>query len=96
MMFQVTNLFVYKLIFGAALFVAETMFLFRQKKRSYFPLRLGLSAAVFFGLVAVFPLLRYDAVYSSLMFSVFFINPANSEPRTNGCHVTVQELGEKH
>ena len=72
MMFQVTNLFVYKLIFGAALFVAETMFLFRQKKRSYFPLRLGLSAAVFFGLVAVFPLLRYDAVYSSLMFSVFF------------------------
>ena len=53
MMFQLTNLFLYKLVFTAALLIAEALFLFRQKKRSKFPLRMLLGTAAMFLLKGV-------------------------------------------
>ena len=72
-MFQITNLFLYKLVFTAALLIAEALFLFRQKKRSGFPIRMAAGTAIMFLIVAAFPILSYTAVYSSLMFSLFFL-----------------------
>lgn len=72
-MFQITNLFLYKLVFTAALLIAEALFLFRQKKRPGFPIRMAAGTAIMFLVVAAFPILSYTAVYSSLMFSLFFL-----------------------
>lgn len=67
-----TNLAFYKFLFMAALLAAEALFLHRQKRRARFALRACLCTALLFLLAALFPIVRYDALYNSLMFSVFF------------------------
>lgn len=67
-----TNLSFYKFLFLAALLTAEALFLFRLKKKPHFRLRLVLTTGLNFLLVALFPVLAYDAMFSSLMFAVFF------------------------
>lgn len=72
-MFQITNLFLYKFVFMAALIIAETLFLFHLKKKPLFGLRMCLSILLCFIFVACFPILRYNALYSSIMFTAFFV-----------------------
>ena len=67
-----TSLFAYKLQFMAALLLAEALFLFRLPRRDRFPLRAGAAAAGCFLAALAFPILRYDALYSSVMFLAFF------------------------
>ena len=69
---QLTSLFVYKLQFMAALLIAQGMFLLRLPLRSRFPLRTAAAAAGCFLMALVFPILNYDALYTSVMFLVFF------------------------
>ena len=69
---QLTSLFAYKLQFMAALLLAEALFLFRLPQRDRFHLRAAAAAACCFLAALAFPILRYDALYSSLMFLVFF------------------------
>ena len=69
---QLTSLFAYKLQFMAALLLAESLFLFRLPRRSRFPLRSAAAAAGCLLAALVFPILRYDALYSSVMFLTFF------------------------
>ncbi len=69
---QLTSLFAYKLQFMAALLIAEGLFLFRLPRRGRFVLRAAAAAAGCFLAALAFPILRYDALYSSVMFLVFF------------------------
>lgn len=69
---QLTSLFAYKLQFMAALLIAEGLFLFRLPRRGRFVLRAAAAAAGCFVAALAFPILRYDALYSSVMFLVFF------------------------
>lgn len=72
-MLQVSSLFLYKLIFMAALIIAETLFLFRLKKKEHYVTRFALCTAFSFVFVFFFPILSYNAVYSSFMFFLFFV-----------------------
>lgn len=72
-MMPVTSLFVYKLQFMAALLVAEGLFLFHLRRRGQFPLRVGLAVLACFLLALFFPIVRYNALYASVMFLVFFV-----------------------
>ena len=69
---QFTSLFAYKLQFMAALLISEGLFLLRLPRRSRFPLRAAAAAAGCLLIALAFPILRYDALYSSVMFLVFF------------------------
>lgn len=69
---QLTSLFVYKLQFMAALLIAQGMFLLRLPPRSRFPLRAAAAAAGCFLMALIFPILNYDALYTSVMFLAFF------------------------
>lgn len=72
-MLYMTNLAFYKFLFILALLTAETMFLFQLKHKPDFVLRLTASTVFVLLFVAAFPVLAYNAVYSSLMFTVFFV-----------------------
>lgn len=71
-MLHMSNLTFYKFLFIIALLIAESMFLFRLKRKPHFPLRLAVSTIFMLLFVAGFPVLAYNAIYSSLMFTVFF------------------------
>lgn len=72
-MFKPTYLMVYKYAFVVALILAESLFMFKLPKKPWFALRFALSVVVYFVFTAHFPQLRYDAVYSSLMFGSLFV-----------------------
>lgn len=72
MTMYITSLALYKLIFLTALLVAETLFLCHRRKRPHFLLRFLLCTAGVYLFVAAFPILGYDALSISVMFSVFF------------------------
>ena len=72
-MFQPTYLMVYKYAFSVALMIAESLFLFRLPKKPRFVLRFVLGVAAYFLFATVFPLVNYDALYISFMFSIFFL-----------------------
>lgn len=73
MMFVPTQLFWYKFLFMTELIVAEALFVFRFKRRNLFALRCA-GAVVFCYLVALFfPAHTYGALYSSCMFTTFFV-----------------------
>lgn len=72
-MVPLTSLGLYKLVFAVALLVAEYLFLFRQRKRPYFIRRLLAGSALFLLIVALFPILAYNAIYTSFMFSFFYL-----------------------
>lgn len=69
---MLTSLFVYKLQFMAALLIAEGLFLFRLPRRDRFPLRMAAAVLGCFLAALLFPILSYDALYSSVMFLAFF------------------------
>ena len=69
---MLTSLFVYKLQFMAALLIAEGLFLFRLPRRDRFPLRAAAAVSSCFLAALLFPILSYDALYSSVMFLAFF------------------------
>lgn len=69
---EFTNLFVYKFQFMAALLIAEGIFLHRLPLRSRFSLRAAAAIALCFLAALLFPILSYDALYSSVMFFFFF------------------------
>jgi len=70
---ELTSLFVYKLQFMAALLIAEGMFLCRLPLRDRFFLRAAAAVSACFMAALLFPILSYDALYSSVMFLTFFI-----------------------
>lgn len=72
-MYDFTQLFWYKLIFMAELIVAESLFSFRLKKRSFFILRLIISLILCFAFAFAVPIISYDATYGSIMFLVLFL-----------------------
>ena len=72
-MFQVSSLFLYKLLFMSNLIIAETMFLFRLNKKSNYGVRFTLCTVFSFTFVYFFPILSYSALYSSFMFFTFFV-----------------------
>ena len=72
MNFQISNLYLYKFVFMSALLIAESMFLFRLKKRPYFGLRILFSLLICYGAATVFPIPYYGALYCSFMFMCFF------------------------
>jgi len=72
-MFQVSSLFLYKLLFMSNLIIAETMFLFRLNKKSNYGVRFTLCTVFSFAFVYFFPILSYSALYSSFMFFTFFV-----------------------
>jgi len=72
-MFQVSSLFLYKLLFMSNLIIAETMFLFRLNKKSSYGVRFTLCTVFSFAFVYFFPILSYSALYSSFMFFTFFV-----------------------
>ena len=69
---ELTSLFVYKLQFMAALLIAEGMFLHRLPRRDRFPLRAAAAVLGCFLAALLFPIVSYSALYSSVMFLVFF------------------------
>lgn len=73
-MFEVSNLFYYKLIFITELMIAEFIFLNRLRKRSYYVLRLLGSVALnyLFTFLIPIPQWGYNALYSSAMFILIF------------------------
>ena len=61
----------YKFQFMIELLIIEGMFAYKLRRRDKFLLRLIASLAVIFAVVYVFPV-RYDALYGSFMFLLFF------------------------
>lgn len=72
-MFAPTQLFWYKLLFMVELLVADALFSFRFKRRSFFVVRVCSSAAVCLAAALFFPIVQYNAVYCSFMFLFFFV-----------------------
>lgn len=62
------SLVVYKNLFMAELLVAEYLFTFRLKKRKFFLLRAAISCVACLSAAFFFPILSYNAFYSSTMF----------------------------
>lgn len=67
------SLSIYKIIFMVELLVAELLFTFRLGKRSRFVLRFALVSAACIVVSVFFPVLSYDAIYSSVLFLVLFL-----------------------
>lgn len=68
-----SSLFWYKLIFMTELLVAELLATYTLKKRNKFYLRAGLCILSVYALTFLFPILAYNAIYSTVMFFIFFI-----------------------
>lgn len=66
------SLFWYKFQFMAELLVIEALFTYKLRRRKLFWLRLVLCLAVIFTVVTFFPV-RYEPLYSSFMFLLFFV-----------------------
>lgn len=67
------SLSIYKIIFMVELLVAELLFTFRLGKRSRFVLRFAMVSAACIVVSVFFPVLSYDAIYSSVLFLVLFL-----------------------
>lgn len=68
-----STLFWYKLAFMTELLVAEFLATYTLKKRNHFYLRAGLCILSVYALSFLYPILVYNAVYSTLMFTVLFV-----------------------
>ncbi len=67
-MFEFSPLFWYKLVFMAELIVACCLFTHKLRRRKYFPLKAVAAVAVCFTVAFFFPVVYYNAWYSSLIF----------------------------
>ncbi len=68
-----SSLFWYRLIVLAELVLAESLFVFRMKRRSFFALRLVFVLTASFLATWFFPLPTYNAMYTSFMFFTIFV-----------------------
>lgn len=68
----VNSLGVYKIVFMVELLAAEFLFTFRLKRRRKFALRFCITAAACMLAAVFFPVLFYNAIYSSVLFLVLF------------------------
>lgn len=64
--------FWYKLWFMTELLIAEGLSTYTLKKRNKFGLRVALSVVALYVLAFLFPIFAYNALYSTLMFFLFF------------------------
>ncbi len=71
-MYEMTQLFWYKIIFMTELLAAESLFVARLKRRSFFVLRLLGAIVLCYGVAFVFPILSYNALYCSFLFLGLF------------------------
>jgi signal transduction histidine kinase len=69
---EISNLFLYKMLFMLNLIIAQSLFLFRLRKRPNYEIRMLLCTTLSFIFAFFFPILGYNALYSSFMFSTFF------------------------
>jgi len=67
-----SQLEIYKIVFTAELLLSETMFIYRRNRRRHFVLRAIFSVLVCFAVSVLYPVLAYNAIYSSIMFFVLF------------------------
>lgn len=65
-------LFWYKLIFMTELIIAEALATYTLKKRKNFFIRVGVCLLCVYGLAFLFPIVAYNALYSTFMFFMFF------------------------
>lgn len=68
-----TGLGVYKILFTIELLVSFFIYAHRMKKKPLFPLHAGVCATIALVIAYFFPILRYDAVYSSFTFLTLFV-----------------------
>lgn len=68
-----SSLFWYKLIFMTELLIAELLAIYTLKKRKKFYLRAGLCILSVYALSFLFPILAYNAIYSTMMFFILFV-----------------------
>lgn len=68
----VSPLFMYKLIFTAELLAGECLFCSRLARRDKFVWRAALSLVLIFAIAFALPILRYDAVWVSVLFLTIF------------------------
>ena len=71
-MFELTQLFIYRPIFMVQLLSAELLFAWSLKRKEKFGWRMAISLLVCFTATFIFPMLAYNAFYSSFMFFCFF------------------------
>lgn len=71
--YPVTQLFWYRILFMAELLIAEALFTFRLRRRSYFALRVSGAALMSFGFAFAVPSLHINAAYLSFMFLSMFV-----------------------
>ncbi len=70
---EISSLFLYKLVFMVNLIIAQSLFLFRLNKKPNYPLRMCVCTLLSFAFVFFFPIVYYNALYTSFMFSCFFV-----------------------
>ena len=68
-----SSLYWYKLVFMAELLLSEGLFVYKLKRRSYFPLRLAASLLLSLSAALFCLVLFYNAWYASLMFTALFL-----------------------
>lgn len=71
-MYELNQLFWYKPMFMLELIIAESVFVFRLKRRSNFSIRLIFGLLGCFGIAFGFPVLVYNALYNSFIFLSLF------------------------
>ena len=69
---ELSQLFWYRLVFMVELIVAEALFTFRLRKRSYFAIRAVVAVIAALRVSMLIPILEYSAWYCSLMFLLMF------------------------
>ena len=72
-MFGFTALDAYKMLFMLELLASEFLYTFRLKKRRRFVPRFCAACAVCFVLTFFYPVLRFDAIFTSVMFLCLFL-----------------------
>ncbi|HIW03805.1 MAG TPA: GHKL domain-containing protein [Firmicutes bacterium] len=71
-MYELTTLYLYKVVFSAELMIAELMLGGHLVRRQYFALRYGISCVLMAGVAFAIPVLAYNALYCSAIFLVLF------------------------
>ena len=72
-MFEISQFFLYRLLFTAELLASEFLFTFRLRKRGYFWARYAASVALCFAAAAFFPLPPQNALYLTVVFVSLFV-----------------------
>lgn len=71
-MYELSELFVYKIIFMLELLIAMHLFAFRMKKRNHYVIRIIIGTILCILISLAFPLISYSSWYTSIMFLILF------------------------